>query len=255
MLDRLAEPSRSLSDLILPLYLNTTFSYALATLMAIVAFLLVAVALYTNSVRVRQIRNRERAIVGEISGLSGGTHTDGASSTEAYFRERFAQLDNLFSQTPAFASGLSLAWLQYRRTLSQTPTGIYQSPYRPRTFFLPALRSSSFLDFAANIFVAFGLLATFVGLVAGLTFAASGMESAAPGAMTDAMTNLLAASASKFVTSIAGVGLSIILRIFGRALTMRQQNAMTDLSNALESAIRIAPGPGRVPPQPQSSAS
>lgn len=255
MLESLAEPSRSLSSLILPLYLDTTFAYGLATLMAIVAGGLILFALATNIIRVRQIRAREMAVAGEIAGLVGGSRPDGASASEVHFRDNFERLDNLLSTTPAFASGLALAWLQYRRTLSQTPTGIYQSPYRPRTFLLSALPSAGNLDFAANIFVAFGLLATFVGLVAGLTFAAVGMESGNPGAMQEAMTDLLSASASKFVTSIAGVGLSIVLRVAGRILYMRQQKAMLGLCDALEAAIRIDPGAGRTLPPSQSMAS
>lgn len=245
MLDRLAEPSRSVADYILPLYLDTTFAYALASLMALVAALLIALAIIGNVVRVSQIKRREKIMTAEIGGLSGGEPKDGSSAQEREFRDDFERIDNFLVQPGFLAPGLALAWHQYRRTLSQSPSGVYQSPYRPRAFFLPAVRPGGGLDFAANIFVAFGLLATFVGLVAGLTFAAGGMESGNPGAMQAAITDLLAASASKFVTSIAGVGLSIVLRIAGRLLVARERSALNSFCNTLEAAIRIDPGAAR----------
>ena len=245
MLDQLADPSRRLADVILPLYLDTTFAYSLATLMALVAAALIVIAIVRNILQVRHIKAREQAISSEIAGLTGGTPEDGSTALERNFRDNFDHLDNLLVQSPFMATGLSLAWHQYRRTLHQTETGIYQSPFRPRVFFLPANRASGSLDFSANIFVAFGLLATFVGLVAALNFAAAGMESGDPGAMQAAITDLLAASASKFVTSIAGVGLSIVLRIAGRLLASRHQAALLRLCDTLEAAIRIDPGSAR----------
>jgi hypothetical protein len=92
---------------------------------------------------------------------------------------------------------------------------------------------------AANTFVGVGLLLTFLGLVAALTFAAEGMRSADSNGMLGAMRDLLSAASSKFVTSIAGVGLSLVLNVFERVLASDLRRNLDALSSAVELGIRV----------------
>ena len=116
MLDRLAEPSRSVADYILPLYLDTTFAYALASLMALIAVALIVMAILGNIVRVSHIKRREKILNAEIGGLSGGTPKDGSSAQERQFRDDFERIDNYLARPAFLAPGLSFAWHQYRRS-------------------------------------------------------------------------------------------------------------------------------------------
>jgi hypothetical protein len=82
-------------------------------------------------------------------------------------------------------------------------------------------------------------LLTFLGLVAALSFAAEGMRSADSNGMLEAMRDLLAAASSKFVTSIAGVGLSLVLNVLERILTSDLRRNLDALSSAVELGIRV----------------
>jgi hypothetical protein len=116
-----------------------------------------------------------------------------------------------------------------------------RSAQRPHGFVYDVLSAPTWLGFAANIFVAFGLLATFMGLVAALTFAGEGIASDDVSSMQSALRDLLAAAASKFVTSVAGVGLSLVLRLVERLLTVDLRRRADALAMALEAGIRVDP--------------
>lgn len=242
MMETLAVPGRRLTEWILPLYRDTTFAYALATVMVLVAVLLCLLAIYVHSLRMAATRRRRRVLSSELTGL--GTAAGGnLSQQELYFREEYDRISAVMTGADAYASHLVTAWRNYAKTFVRADSGPVVSPFRPRTFLIPATGGSGFLEFCANIFVAFGLLATFVGLVAALTFASTGMQTGDASQMQLAVRDLLGASASKFVTSIAGVGLSIVLRILDRSLTLREEKEVELLADGLESGLRIAPSP------------
>jgi hypothetical protein len=133
--------------------------------------------------------------------------------------------------------------MRYRKTLILGAFPPVRSTQRPHGFVYDVLSPPTWIGFAANIFVAFGLLATFMGLVAALTFAADGIASDNVASMQAALRDLLAAAASKFVTSVAGVGLSLILRLLERLLTVDLRREADRLAKSLESGIRVDPRP------------
>ena len=73
-------------------------------------------------------------------------------------------------------------------------------------------------------------------------FAADGIASDNVASMQAALRDLLAAAASKFVTSVAGVGLSLMLRLLERLLTVDLRREADRLAKSLESGIRVDPG-------------
>lgn len=239
MVGQLAAPGRAITEFVLPLYRDTDFAYALAAVMVFMAAFILVIALFAHAFRMSAIGRRQRLLSQNITGPGTGPGGDGLSPHELHFREDFDRISTVMGASDAFATPLALAWRNYTKTFSKGPEGPVTTPFRPRFFLLPATMGSGFLDFCANLFVAIGLLATFVGLVAALTFASTGMQSGSAEEMQLAVQDLLGASASKFVTSIAGVGLSIILRLTDRLLDNREASAAEGLCNSLEACLRI----------------
>ena len=92
-------------------------------------------------------------------------------------------------------------------------------------FFGRAKPRLSGLLFASNVFVAAGLILTFLGLVVALRTAAENMGDAAKA--QGALTILLTVASAKFLTSIGGIGASLVLRFAEHGLAKRV-NAATD---------------------------
>lgn len=239
VLDSLSYFVRSLIEGILPLYKNLEFAYLLAGLMVFAATLLIGMAIAVHFLRAAALQNRTRRITSFVSFGSRGSGARGADDREQQFASRFDEIDASLRAGGPMSGGLEHAWRRYSRTLTSVGAPPIRSSQRPNGFFYAATPPPTWLGFAANIFVAMGLLATFLGLVAALTFAAQGMASDDMNAMQNALRDLLSAAASKFVTSIAGVSLSIILRLVERILTMDLRGRLDRLSSAIELGVRV----------------
>ena len=115
-------------------------------------------------------------------------------------------------------------------------------PRRPDDYLgLHALDSRSFPArfFAAahGYFIGIGLLLTFVGLVAALKFAAAGVASPDLAVAKEALNALLAAASFKFMTSIAGLGSSLVLSAAARCTTYLVESGAQGLAGDLERAM------------------
>ena len=156
--------------------------------------------------------------------------------TPAAFHQNFARVDRSLS-----ASVFGNAWAEYRKCLKPGDAGIlYLRP--PQEYLgLHAIDSRSFPArfFAAahGYFIGVGLLLTFVGLVAALKFAAAGVASSDLAVAKDALNALLAAASFKFMTSIAGLGSSILLAVSTRSMTYLIEAAALGLAADLERAM------------------
>lgn len=85
-----------------------------------------------------------------------------------------------------------------------------------------------------DYFVGSGLVFTFCGLVAGLYFASQGLMTADISLARDSLNKLLSASTFKFLTSIAGVGSSLIMSIAFRIGIDRMERAKRELILSIE---------------------
>ncbi len=117
-----------------------------------------------------------------------------------------------------------------------------RSPIRPSVYFnMRALQAHGFnlRGFAPvpNYFVGAGLMLTFMGLVAGLFFAANGMKTADIEGARTALIQLLNASTLKFATSIAGIGSSIAFSIVLRLGTYRVESRIERLCRVIEMLV------------------
>jgi hypothetical protein len=239
LFDSIADGGRSLIEGLLPAFRNTQFAYGLAGLMALAAAIIAALAILRHLVAVGALQGRQRQISGFLSFEGPTTSSGGADAHETQFASRFSEIDSAMQRSGLFSSALAQAWRRYRKTFAFNGTPPIRAAQRPNTFFYGAVRPPTWLGLAANTFVGVGLLLTFLGLVAALSFAAEGMRSADSNGMLEAMRDLLAAASSKFVTSIAGVGLSLVLNVLERILTSDLRRNLDALSSAVELGIRV----------------
>lgn len=135
------------------------------------------------------------------------------------------------------------AWTQFSETIIDTTESRLRATTRPEGYFLHLGDDTRVLAWWANIFVALGLTATFLGIIAALVGAVSAMSSGGSDMtqMQGALIGLLTITAAKFWTSIGGVLASIILRWFDRYWHSATQRRLEDLCDRLEYGTLFSP--------------
>ncbi|HEX2020484.1 MAG TPA: hypothetical protein VGO17_16245 [Aurantimonas sp.] len=155
-------------------------------------------------------------------------------------REALYGIDNAMARHPA----LLRPWTVYRATLIVAPNGRVSAQFPPDRYFdmkameQAGIRLRFFLGLP-NDFVGLGLIFTFLGLVAGLYFATRSMMSADLGAAREALVLLLHAATFKFLTSVTGIGLSLVLSWTQRALVDRLESNLHDVQFFIEQKLPI----------------
>src|SRR5579862_3673902 len=190
-------------------------------LVAVALLLLILIALWSGSalLRLKRLRRGLRSL---------GRGTD--------FARSFGDADALLE-----ASIVGSAWSDYRECLKASHEVVLY-PRRPDEYLgLHALPASSYPArfFAAThgYFTGIGLLLTFIGLVAALKFAAAGVASSDLALAKAALNALLAAASFKFMTSIAGLGCSLLLSVAARSMTHAVEGEAQGLALDLERAM------------------
>jgi hypothetical protein len=164
-------------------------------------------------------------------------------------------LDDLLAGTQY----LNADWRHYKSTLlvSNHLERLWSS-CRPNVYFnLSNLNCRglglSFLRSIPGYFVGVGLLFTFMGLVAGLYFASRGLMAADLPTARIALVQLLRTSTVKFSTSVAGLGISLVLSIWSRIVVDGLERLFGDFCAALEDLIPLAPSHPAVSLRPLQS--
>lgn len=156
-----------------------------------------------------------------------------ALGSGADFARNFRRIDSALGHS-IFAA----AWTDYRESLKQADGRVLYTRRPDEYLGLPAIPSAAFPArfFAAahGYFVGVGLLFTFIGLVAALKFAAAGVTSTDVAVAKEALNGLLSAASFKFMTSIAGLGCSLMLSVAARSMTYAIEAAAHKLSAELE---------------------
>jgi hypothetical protein len=159
-----------------------------------------------------------------------------AGATRADFAANFAAIDRQFS-----ISMFKDSWREYRKCLRPGDGTILYLRGAEEFLGLQAVDCKTFPArfFAAahGYFIGIGLVLTFIGLVAALKFAATGVASSDLAVAKDALDALLAAAAFKFMTSIVGLGSSLALSIAARSATYAVESAALGLARDLERAM------------------
>ena len=134
------------------------------------------------------------------------------------------------------------AWGLYRTTFAEDSAGRMQAPYPPAQYFnlqmleRQGMRLRFFLGLP-NDFVGLGLVFTFLGLVAGLYFASRSMMSADISEARTALTQLLHAATFKFLTSIVGIAISLVMSASQRILLEKIHGRLNELQFLIEERL------------------
>ena len=150
-----------------------------------------------------------------------------------YFYENFEDIDNKIYSI----KGLSRVWYKFTESLhfNENNKKIYVS-HRPGYYFNresilgSRLNLNQYLAFP-NYLIGIGLTFTFIGLAAALHVAQEGL---ANGSGQQALKDLLAVASIKFISSIVGIGTSILLSIFQRSALKSNQNNIHKFCTLLE---------------------
>ena len=153
-------------------------------------------------------------------------------------------VSSVMARPDKMSFNLERAWAGFRSSLTLTPEGELRSGAPAWTVFNIVTSETSVLGWWSNLFVAIGLIFTFLGVVAALSEATSvlGASSSMAG-MQAALSGLLTITATKFWTSIAGILASVILRIFERRWAARIDEGVEDLCEIIDARIPpVSPG-------------
>ncbi len=182
-----------------------------------------------------------RYATGEIQALSGPTE---------FFRE-YARVDQMMVGIPAVRPG----WEEFKKHLifpdltggrlensEETPI---RATHSPDSYLSIAAAEGKtvhlgFYKGMADYFVGAGLILTFIGLVAALYFAALGLQSGSLEETRASLTALLSAATFKFITSIAGIGTSMLFSMGFAASMGSLHSAYATLAEAVQSKLYFA---------------
>lgn len=197
----------------------------------LLSWLVAAAAIYTGAtLRQRQAITALRKIVGR--------HSDA--------RQFAAGIDEVSSELAASGrkgadfSAIVAAWQEYRETIVFDDQGgeiVGRNSIRPSAFlnaddlgFTPG-----FFRIVPGLFVSFGLLCTFLGLVAALNQLGEGlMQGSAPDRV---VTNLMTIASAKFTMSLVGLFCSIVFSIVLRRGQIALDRELHRLCHALEKRL------------------
>jgi hypothetical protein len=162
-------------------------------------------------------------------------------------RPEFARQFTRVDKQLAAIRPLARPWKNYKSTLffpSPTRTDVLElrGAVSPQAAFDANAIGESWRIYRAlpNVFVGIGLLLTFVGLVAALTFTTNAIGGAATSEQTqEALKDLLHAASFKFYTSIAGLLVSIALTMTLRYGAAALESRLGALANDIESRIHL----------------
>ncbi len=184
-----------------------------------------------------EVRPMARALFERLTVVNGLVNAPGTAS--ANFARQFDDVEKVMMRSQPSAPTLNRAWIDYRQTFIQIDDDAISTSTHAGDYFLGAGAVGRTMEFWANIFVAIGLLFTFLGIVAALSQATAAIAAGASAdQMQAALAQLLSIAAAKFWTSIAGIGSSLVLRIVGRRWRASLEQEEDQLSEALDACVR-----------------
>jgi hypothetical protein len=183
---------------------------------------------------------RLRRVEPVLRGLDDAIAAVEESEGPGAFRRRFGAAFQRLAENPVIGE----VWRAYAPTIAPAPgqedaLGYTRRPQESINEGLLALAGVNlrFYHAVPNLLVGTGLLFTFLGLVAALYFASRGVAAAAVQEAQAALRELLSAATFKFVTSIAGLGSSMLFSWREKALLYRLQRKLAYLCAALEARM------------------
>ncbi len=158
------------------------------------------------------------------------------------FYDQFETLGSKFASEPAFAN----AWNEFSKTVVlDTARLLVRISRRPQEFFNTASVIAPRINlklFAAmpSYLISLGLFFTFIGLVAAIAIAAQGLAKETELAQTQqALVALLDVASLKFISSVAGISLSILLSFAQKAWLNSVTMQLHRFCSALEQRTQL----------------
>lgn len=174
--------------------------------------------------------------------ISRGILTLNASAGREAFFEQFETIGDQFARQPMFAA----AWSEFAKTvIVDRDRRLVRITRRPHEFFnetsLLAPRINLRLYAAMpGYLISLGLFFTFIGLVAAIAIAAQGLGEAADVNQTQAaLVRLLDVASLKFLSSVTGISLSIILSFLQKARLNRVSQRIHQFGNAVAAHTQL----------------
>ncbi|MEO1020298.1 MAG: hypothetical protein AAFY56_21810 [Pseudomonadota bacterium] len=180
-------------------------------------------------------RRLRRLLEGLDAAIQAVERTDGTGS----FRQRFAMVYQSLAENHAVGE----TWRGYAPTLSLALNAdAVGYARRPREDFNEVLFTRAGINLRLwhalpNIMVGVGLFFTFLGLIAALYFASRGVAASDIAVAQAALGDLLAAATFKFVTSVVGLGSSIVLSLSEKSQMHHFHQRVAQLCGALEARM------------------
>lgn len=210
-------------------FVNTFNSPATALALCLL-MVLVAAALYAYYTigRVAPARRDLEILRSELEAIHAPAGSEAA----------LAQIERALQRHPRFHE----SWRLFAATLVPGPDGLIRSQFPPSRYFNmrmlqnQGMRIRFFLGLP-NDFVGLGLVFTFLGLVAGLYFASQSMMSEELAVARAALTQLLHAATFKFLTSIVGISISLVMSAAQRLMLERLQASLDDIQFRIEAML------------------
>lgn len=193
---------------------------------------LFAYGLLDGWVRLATVRVAVRRAIALVEGQQG---TQGLFSAYETLGEQFAR------------SGiLARPWAEFGKTVVvDSGRELIRITRRPQEFFNESALLATRLNlrqFTAmpGYLISLGLFFTFIGLVAAIALAAQGLGESADAQQTQAaLVKLLDIASLKFISSVAGISLSVILSFFQKAWLNRISHNVHRLCDAIEARTQL----------------
>lgn len=179
------------------------------------------------------------AVLGEIGRASRLLK---AVPDRSAFYGQFETLADQFAKIPLFAR----AWAEFSKTvIIDTDRELVRITRRPHEFFHersllnPRLNTRQYLAMPGYL-ISLGLFFTFIGLVAAIAVAASGLHVSNDVEHTQAaLVQLLDVASLKFISSVAGISLSVVLAFLQKMLLGAVSRAIHRFCDAVEAHTQL----------------
>ncbi|MEJ0010398.1 MAG: hypothetical protein WDN72_07775 [Alphaproteobacteria bacterium] len=188
-------------------------------------------ALIDGWVRLSAVHQEIRRGVATLAGVPDRT---------AFFAQ-FESLADQFARQPLFAA----AWLEFTKTVILDPArALVLATRRPEEFFhdgalLTPRVNLRLFNAVPGYLISLGLFFTFVGLVAAISIAANGLAAGDVNATQRALTALLQVASVKFISSVAGISLSIILSFVQKVQLGKASRGIHEFGLLLEQRTQL----------------
>lgn len=171
--------------------------------------------------------------------IRGKSNDETEHEKRTTFQDNYEAIDNALSSNETASN----VWQEFRKTLifrGSPQRTIILASTRPNNFFSPrSLRVQyDFVRSLPNYFVGLGLLGTFIGLIAALTFSTKSLTTAVDQEkIKEALNQLLTTAAAKFYISAAGLVASLILSLLIRLTLKHLHGRVHQINDALQERL------------------